>query len=103
MYTFTRTPLKLGLDWDIHVKEGKRAEEILNSLIASEDFAGIYTFSASLDAMIAAKDDYSFVADSLIACDEKSRNEAGQNVASNIRRTIQAIGKTSYSYYPVGV
>ena len=52
-----------------HVNAGERAEEILKSMIASEDPVvrpNIYMFTAALDAMIAAKDEYSFDADSFL-------------------------------------
>ena len=79
-----------------HAKAGKRAEEILKSMIASEDplvRPNIFTFTAALDAMIAAKDDYSFDADSFLGMMKSSGVKPDRVLQSKVTKALEEQGK----------
>ena len=79
-----------------HVKAGERAEEILKSMVASEDPVvrpNIYTFTAALDAMIAAKDDYSFDADSFLEMMKSASVKPDRVLQGKVTKALEEQGK----------
>lgn len=79
-----------------HAKAGQRAEEILKAMIASEDPVArpnIYTFTAALDAMIAAKDNYSLDADNFLGMMKNAGVKPDRVLQGKVTKALEEQGK----------